>query len=297
MNIIYVSIIGGITMGTVARLWLLKVDYRQYPSYPQGYITHLTLGFIAAALGAVAVPAVISREYTAVTFLAVAAQQFRDIRNMERQSLQNIEGTELVIRGSAYIEDIARIFEARNYIAIVTSLAASFSIYVTRTWFFGLITGLVLILFFAWFTRRKKIKDIADVRPAEVRFEGPLLMVENIVIMNIGLENVREIYLKHAMGVIIEPKDNNARATLANIGQRQAIAHDAAALLGIKKDVGEPEFTPLIRIDPNNGSIGMAIVTAEPDYRCLIEAVKRVPVLESSRRKPLSSKIGYRAAD
>lgn len=78
----------GLGIGTISRIVLLKNDYRNYPGYPHGYVTHISLGFIAAALGAVAVPALVEKEYTAVTFLALAAQQFREIRNMERESLK-----------------------------------------------------------------------------------------------------------------------------------------------------------------------------------------------------------------
>ena len=60
----------------------------------------------------------------------------------------------------------------------------------------------------------------------------------------VGGERIRQLIQKKALAAVIEPKDDNANATLANLGQRQAIAHDAAAVLGITKDVGDPEFTP-----------------------------------------------------
>ena len=84
-------LVSGIAAGSLARVLLLRADYRQYPSFPRGYVTHLVLGFIAAALGAVAVPALAKKEYTAVTFLALAAPQFREIRSMERDSLDSID--------------------------------------------------------------------------------------------------------------------------------------------------------------------------------------------------------------
>ena len=68
-----------VIMGTFARIWILKEDYRQYPSYPNGYLIHIIIGFVASALGAVAIPALLSKNYTAVTFLTVALQQFRDV--------------------------------------------------------------------------------------------------------------------------------------------------------------------------------------------------------------------------
>ncbi|MEG3070894.1 MAG: YIEGIA domain-containing protein [Candidatus Syntrophopropionicum ammoniitolerans] len=56
-----IVIAAGILAGTLSRIVLLRIDYRQYPGYPHSYISHLLLGFIASALGAVAIPAVIAR--------------------------------------------------------------------------------------------------------------------------------------------------------------------------------------------------------------------------------------------
>src|ERR1700688_3740409 len=89
----------GVIFGVLARILMLRTDYRQYPTYPHGRIIHLSLGAIAAALGAVAVPSLLNKEYTAVTFLALAAQQFRDVRRMERETLTKLDELELVSRG------------------------------------------------------------------------------------------------------------------------------------------------------------------------------------------------------
>jgi len=104
---------------------MLRSDYRHYPTYPHGQLIHLALGFIAASLGAVAVPAIMKPDYTAVTFLVLAAQQFRDVRNMERENLSKLEETKLIRRGNDYIEGIARVFEARNYLVIFTAFLTS----------------------------------------------------------------------------------------------------------------------------------------------------------------------------
>ncbi|MCG0274703.1 MAG: YIEGIA family protein [Thermosediminibacteraceae bacterium] len=294
----YMAVVSvGLVMGTLGRLYLLRVDYRQYPSYPQGYIVHLALGFIAAFLGAVAVPALVAKEYTAVTFLALAAQQFREIRDMERESLKNIEETELVPRGAAYIEDIAKAFESRNYLAMLTALVASTVVEFSKKPVLGVFTGAVVILLLSLFTRRKRIRDIATVRPAEIHFQGSILCIEDIQVMNVGHPVSRKIFMEKGLAVMIEPKDDNARATLANIGQRQAIAHDVAALLGVKRDVNEVDFMPLVRIDLETGKVGLVIVPMEKDMESLIKAVRMVPVLESSRRKPLKSKAGRKASD
>ena len=80
------TILLGVVAGTLARLVMLRSDYRHYPSYPHGFVTHISLGFIAALVGAVAVPALAKPDYAAATFLILAAQQFREIRNGERDS-------------------------------------------------------------------------------------------------------------------------------------------------------------------------------------------------------------------
>ena len=116
------AMFNGVVIGVLIRYYVLKRDYRQYPSYPHGVLTHLSLGFIAAVIGSIAIPALMEKEFTAVTFLALAATQFREVRDMERIMLLNLDQTSLVSRGADYIEGIARIFEARNYIVMFTSL-------------------------------------------------------------------------------------------------------------------------------------------------------------------------------
>ncbi len=67
---VIIGISFGISFGFISRLLMLRTDYRQYPTYPHGKIIHISLGVIAAALGAVAIPALLNKNYTAVTFLS-----------------------------------------------------------------------------------------------------------------------------------------------------------------------------------------------------------------------------------
>ena len=97
------AILLGLFSGVAARLCMLRSDYRNYPSYPHGYIIHLSLGAIAAVLASLAVPALIEEELTAITFLVLCAQQFRDVRNMERDTLMTLEEQMLIPRGADYI--------------------------------------------------------------------------------------------------------------------------------------------------------------------------------------------------
>jgi hypothetical protein len=286
----------GVVTGVLIRYYMLKRDYRQYPSYPHGTTIHLAMAFIAAVIGSVAVPALMEKEFTAVTFLALAATQFREVRDMERMMLKNLDRANLVSRGVEYIEGIARVFEARNYLVMFTSLLVGGATYWGNV-FYGLLVAFIAFLISRRLMGGKIVGEIARVRQGKVHFKGPNLFVEDIHFMNLGMESVKEKYLERALGVIIEPLDDNARATLANIGQRMAIAHDVATLLGLYKDVDTAEFTPILRRDLDTGRIGMIIVPIERDIEFLIEAVKRVPVLESAYRAPLKTNIGSKASD
>ncbi|MCL4426265.1 MAG: YIEGIA family protein [Firmicutes bacterium] len=289
-------ILVGVLVGILTRWLLLRIDYRQYPGYPHGYVTHLSLGLVAAFLGAAAIPATLTGQYTAVSFLALAAQQFRDIRNMERKSLEQLEETELVRRGPDYIEGIARVFESRNYLVILTALLTSGAI-IFRGLTFGLGIALLWIIVSHYYMSGKRLGDIALVRPGRVHFARTLLYVDEVMIMEVGLKESREKLLKEGVGIILEPKDDNGRATLAQPGQRQAIVHDVAAIVGLKKDFGYPEFTPLIRLDIDTGRAAMILLPIEPDPEAVMEAIRRVPVLESAIRLPLKTLAGRKAAD
>lgn len=298
----FILIIPALIMGTVARVHMMKSDYRQYPTYPKGYLSHFTLGFIAAGLGAVAVPALLEKEFAAITFLALAAQQFRDVRSMERESLDNIEVTEMVPRGTAYIEDIAKAFEARNYMATITALVTSIIIYIAIllkvnkyiSIFLGVVGGLITHIYIKNLLHGEEVGDVAEVKEAHISFDGPMLKINDVVIMNVGLQKTRDVYLKQGLAVEIIPKNENAIAYLANVGQRQAIEHNAANQLGIRKDVDEPEFTPMARRNSENGNIVMVITLMRPNIDALIEVVKKTPLLESSKRKPLDSTVAQK---
>lgn len=298
----FLRIAAAVAVGTFARLIMLRSDYRQYPSYPHAYVVHLGLGFIAASLGALAVPAIVTRNFMAASILALAGQQFREVRDMERRSLEKLEDTELIPRGTAYIEGIARVFEARNYLAMAAALATSLVSYalplprgmaIAAGAACGLFTAAVIGGVFG----RRVVGDIAVVREGRIWFDGPLLSVDGIVLANIGLAEARSIIETQGIGVVVEPKDDNARATLANVGQRQAIVHDAASIMGVRVDVSERDFTPLMRLDITTGRAGMVIVPMEKDVEALLEVVRRVPVIETSVRKPLATRAGRIAAD
>jgi hypothetical protein len=286
--------------GTLARLYLLRVDYRQYPSYPQGYLTHLFLGFIAAAIGAVAVAALVARHFEAVTFLVLAATQFRDIRAMERDSLQALETVELVPRGAAYIEGIAKVFEARNYVAMVVAVLSAVTVLALpgRLRYRALaaaVVSAVTVLLLEWIMTGRRVGDYARVEAAPLRFDGAFLYAGDVFLMNVGRSEARRDILTHGLGAVLHPVNLDARVTLASPGQRQAIVHDLSAILGVRRDVDESEFTPIARLDHQTGDIGLVILPVLKDSRALVDAVNRVPIIESVKRKPTAAAAGREA--
>lgn len=283
------AILAGTVFGFAARIMMLRTDYRQYPTYRHGKVIHIALGFIAALLGAVAIPALKENNYTAVTFLALAAQQFRDVRNMERQTLTQLDSMELVPRGSAYIEGIAMVFEGRNYLVIFTALLTSLGTVWVNLWV-GLALGLISLIIDLFFMSGHQLKDIAEVKEGELRLEGENVYINQIYIMNVGLTSSREIIAKKAVGLIIKPKNMDSSVTLGNLGQRQAILHDASIILGVYRDSGEPSFVPLIKRDMETGELGVLLLPDHRDSARAIEVVKRVPVLENALRLPKEAK-------
>lgn len=292
----FLGMITGIVLGSLARLYMLRIDYRHYPTYPHGYASHMAFGFIGSVLGAVALPALLAEDYVAVTFLSLAAQQFREIRNIERESLLQTEATELVPRGSGYIEGISRLFEARNYLAMLVSLISTAS-YILGGVILAIPTGVVAAYILNRSMYGQRVGDLARIKGIELLFVGPNIQVGEEIVMNVGEGEGQELWQKEGIALAIEPIDDNARATLSNQGQRQAILHDCASQMGVRLDLGQAQFTPLIRIELRTGRLLMIMIPAEPDIEPLIQAVQNTPVLEAAVRKPLESSSGRKAAD
>jgi len=280
-----VGIVLGMICGIVTRLLLLRTDYRQYPTYPHGSVIHLSLGVIAAALGSVAVPAFFSKDFTAITFLTLAAQQFRDVRKMERETLTRIDEQELVPRGAAYIEGIAMVFEGRNYLVILSAFATCMFA-VAVSWQAGIAAGIASVLVARRLRSGRQLAHIVNIEAAEVGLEGPDLYVGDIYIMNIGLESSRKAIRERGMGLVLTPVNPNARATIANLGQRQAILYDLSTLLGVYRDTGEPALVPLAKLDMGSGRLGVFFLPLERDAARAAAVAARVPILETAVRMP-----------
>ncbi|HZG16495.1 MAG TPA: YIEGIA family protein [Candidatus Bathyarchaeia archaeon] len=280
-----IPLIIGFGFGILTRLYLLQTDYRQYPTHPHGKIIHISLGVIASALGAVAVPSLLKEDYTAITFLSLAAQQFRDVRNMERKTLSEIDQHELVPRGQTYIEGIAMVFEGRNYLVILSAFVTTIAT-VLFAWWGGVLIGLLSLLLARLFKSGKSLSHIVEVVPAEVRVEGKDLYVDDIYIMNVGLQDGQQTIRERGMGFILRPKNLNANVTISHPGQRQAILHDAATILGVYTDQGEPTLTPMVKRDLKTGRLGVFLLPLVRDTDKARVVIENVPILESAIRMP-----------
>ncbi len=289
MNEYTYPILFGVIIGTLTRLYMLRTDYRQYPTYLHGRVIHIALGFIAAALGTVAIPSIMEEEYTAITFLTLAASQFREVRNMERNTLTGLDEFELVPRGKTYIEGIAVAFEGRNYLVIFTSFITTLA-YIVVGWWAGIIAGIICLFISKKLMSGNKLSEIVDIEHHELHFDGAGLYIDNIYIMNIGLPARQEEILKYGMGFILKPKNFNVRSTIANLGQRQAILHDASVALGVFRDSGTPALVPLAKRDLDDGRVGVFILPQEKDIQKAITVIGQVPVLENAIRMPTESK-------
>ena len=282
----------GILMGTLSRLFMLRTDYRQYPTYLHGKIIHVALGFIAAGLGAVFGPAILKEEFTAITFLTVAASQFREVRNMERNTLTELDHYELVTRGKTYIEGIAIAFESRNYLVILTALISTLAYLIFNIWI-GIIAAIASMILSHFLMSGGKLKEIVDIEYFEPRFDGAGLYVDNIYIMNIGLPERQKEVLRYGMGFVLKPKTFNARATIANLGQRQAILHDVSTALGVYRDSGTPALVPLAKRDLDDGRVGVFVLPQERDIDKAIKVIGDVPTLENAIRMS-TEKVGMK---
>ncbi|MEX2355421.1 MAG: YIEGIA domain-containing protein [Thermaerobacterales bacterium] len=282
------SIAVGFAAGVTARLILLRIDHRQYPTLPHNTISHLAFGVIAAAVGAVALPALMAGEFTAVTFLVLAATQFREVRSMERSTLTALDSNLLAPRGADYIEGIASVFESRNYLVMLVGLLVSSTIMLTGSIPAGSLIA-VLTLVAAYRLRSGgTISEVAAITEVPLRFDGASLYIDTIFIMNVGTDAERKEVNRYGLGLLITPQQDTVRDKLAQPGQRKAILHEIITALGTRQDLSVPELTPMARKDQETGRLAFYLAPFIRDGDLAIRAGGSAPLLESSRasRKP-----------
>lgn len=285
LSVTYAWAIGlGILVGTVARAITLVVDYRQTPTYPDGQFIHLFAGFIASALGAVAIPALLEKDYAAFTFLALAVQHFRDIRKMEQESLDKLEQSGYAKRGDAYIDGIAKTYEARNYISMISSLLTSSVILLMDQFarpvsvITALAVGVLSIFLLKRFTRGKRVGDICVIKEGAIRIDGSNLFVDDVYVTGAaGSQIAKQLLLEQGIAVVITPKQEQFRITLESVGQRQAILYEVASTLGVKN-------YHYVKRSPEDDKMVIALVPIDRDIGRMIAVIQNTPILENSRK-------------
>lgn len=131
-----------------------------------------------------------------------------------------------------------------------------------------------------------KLKDIVDIEFVKPHFVNEGLYIDNIYIMNIGLPQRQEEILKYGMGFILKPKNFDARSTIANLGQRQAILHDVSVALGVYRDSGTPALVPLAKRDLEDGRVAVFVLPQNRDIQRALEIIGNTPTLENAIRMP-----------
>ena len=288
------SFIVALFIGVLCRGLVLRVTDKQYPTRPQDYLEQIIISGLSASLGAIAFPALIDKEFSALTFFAVAIQQFQGLSKEEKITIENIDNQEVVPKGAAYIEEIASTYESRSYISLFSALVASvIYIYFARAYkltflpctILAAIGGAIVGIIFRKYLRRDSIGDIADVVEAKINFEGPILKVNDVFINNIGLEDTRSKYLKDGIAIEIIPKDLKAYGIISDLGQRQAMLHNLFIHFGINKDIDEKDLLATSKINLEKNTVVIPYLPLVKDMDELIKVIKSTPILEVSKGK------------
>lgn len=279
-------------LGVLSRLLVLRIVNNQQPTQPQDYIEQLILSFIASALGAVAFPALLNKEFAALTFLAIGIQQFQEVSSEEELTLTDIDDNELIKKGMTYIHDISKSYEVRNFLSIFSSLAASIAFIVTFNKFkasftvcslISILATLIVGCIFKNILSTKSLEDIVDVEVVPIVFDKSILRVGGIDLVNIGLEASRQRYLDNGIGLKVIPKDMVSAGIIGDPAQQQAMLYNVYLHMGIDKDIDEPDFMPISKTNPQDNSVNFAYIPLVKDINLTVEAVKSTPILNSSK--------------
>lgn len=279
-----IIILVSVLCGTLARYFTLIVDYRQYPSYPNGYLIHIVTGFISSGIGAIAIPALLEKNFEAITFLALATEQFREVRRIEKESLQSLDDVEHVFRGEAYIDGIAKTFEARNYFSLLVSFITSLTMHIIPNnnivinILCGILSGGISLYMLKKFSKGKTVGDIANIELAKITVKNSELYVDDIFVTNhLGIDYSRELVQNSGLAAVIYPTEKHFNRILNHNGQRQAIIFEICRVLGLKRY----NYT---KCDYETGRIAVVMVPIIYDDGAFIETIKKTPVLESIKK-------------
>ncbi len=288
------AFIVALIIGTLCRGLVLRVTDKQYPTKPLDYIEQIIIAGLSASLGAIALPALIDKEFSALTFFAVGIQQFQGLAQQERITLENLDDDEIVQKGGAYVEEIASTYETRSYISLFSALVAStVYIYLARRYKFGMlictigaiIGGVIVALIFRAALRRNSIGDVADVVPAKINFKDADLFVNDVRITNIGLQSSRDRYINKGMAVEIIPKSIGDFGIVNDLGQRQAILHNIYIHMGIDKDVDEVDILAISKSDLEKMTVVIPYIPILQNQDVLIQVIKSTPIIGTAKGK------------
>lgn len=288
------AFITAMIIGTLCRFFVLRVKDKQYPSRPQDYIEQIIIAALAASLGAVALPALIDKEFSALTFLAVGIQQFQGLSQQEKITLENMDEDEIVSKGEGYISEIASTYEVRSYVSLFSALIASIIyIYTARAFdadalvcvILSAIGGAIVGFLFKIMLRRPSINDISDIYLAKISFKESLLQVNGITMTNIGLKASRKKYLEEGLAIEIVPKDMASFGIINDINQQRAIMHNIYIHLGFDKDEDEVDLRPMVRTDLDKRSIVIIMIPLLKDEITFMQVAGSTPVLDVAKRK------------
>ena len=278
------SFLVAVLLGTLCRLLVLRISDRQYPTRPQDYIEQIIMAGLTSALGGIALPALMDKEFSALTFLAVGIQQFQGLSKQEKITLNNIDEDELVPKGVTYIEEIASTYEVRSYVSLFAALCSSIG-YILVAKRFGenilictavaAILALIVGLIFRRILRRNSINDIADIKEAKLYFDGPIMKVNDVVITNIGLKETREKFLKGGIALEVVPKDEKDFGVINNI-----FIHT-----GIDRDIDEHDIVSTSKVDLKTKSVLIVFMPILNDMNLIKQVAGSTPILEAAKGK------------
>src|SRR5690606_27821387 len=92
----------------------------------------------------------------------------------------------------------------------------------------GLAAGAAVLPATRLLMRGRRVGDIADISFAPVRVDEAGVYVGDIYMMNVGLPEDRELIMRSGIGIVLAPKNDDPRVTLAHGGQRQANLYDVS---------------------------------------------------------------------
>lgn len=292
-----VGILLGVIVGVITRAVLLGADEGRFPTRPHGRINYLFLGVVASVLGAMAPAAVLAAQYLAGVFIAIGLSQFHQVRQIERSMLRALDATAVVPRGKAYIEGLAAMLETRNYLVMLTAMLTA-----SGTAVAGLIGGAVVGLVsgtLACLAARSgaSLRRVAEARLAPPEVDGGDVRVGGTALYR-DSPAVRTA-LPDAVGLRLRPRSAAGRLSLAEPAQRQAVLHNLAANLGMRRDAegGDPAhdhvLVPAAAVDPASGEIAVLLFPDVADARSLAPKIALdTPLLEGVRHRHPGARYG-----